>query len=45
MGGLPIGGLTVVTFRNSHLVYALTWYALAIMSAGAIYFVLRRKAI
>ncbi|RFZ87472.1 SURF1 family protein [Shinella sp. WSJ-2] len=44
MGGLPIGGLTVVTFRNSHLVYALTWYALAIMSAGAGYLVLRRKA-
>lgn len=44
MGGLPIGGLTVVTFRNSHLVYALTWYALAIMSAGAVYLVLRRKA-
>ncbi len=27
-GGLPIGGLTVVRFRNSHLVYALTWFAL-----------------
>nr|WP_314091930.1 SURF1 family protein [uncultured Shinella sp.] len=44
MGGLPIGGLTVVTFRNSHLVYALTWYALAVMSAGAVYLVLRRRA-
>lgn len=33
-GGLPIGGLTVVRFRNSHLVYALTWYALAAMSAA-----------
>ncbi len=43
MGGLPIGGLTIVTFRNSHLVYALTWYALAVMSAGAVYLVLRRK--
>ena len=28
-GGLPIGGLTVVSFRNSHLVYALTWFGLA----------------
>jgi surfeit locus 1 family protein len=28
-GGYPVGGLTVVTFRNSHLVYALTWFALA----------------
>ena len=29
----PIGGLTVITFRNSHLVYALTWLALALLSA------------
>lgn len=28
-GGLPIGGLTVVTFRNAHLSYALTWFGLA----------------
>lgn len=27
----PRGGLTVVTFRNSHLVYALTWFTLAAM--------------
>lgn len=33
-GGLPVGGLTVVAFRNSHLVYALTWFALAAMVAG-----------
>jgi surfeit locus 1 family protein len=33
-GGFPVGGLTVVRFRNSHLVYALTWYALAVMSAA-----------
>ena len=26
---LPVGGLTVVTFRNAHLSYALTWFALA----------------
>lgn len=25
----PIGGLTVVAFRNNHLVYALTWFAMA----------------
>jgi surfeit locus 1 family protein len=42
-GGLPVGGLTVVTFRNSHLVYAVTWFALAIMSAGAAYQVFRRR--
>jgi surfeit locus 1 family protein len=33
---LPVGGLTVVSFRNEHLVYALTWFALAAMSAGAL---------
>lgn len=31
----PIGGLTVVHFHNSHLVYAITWFALALMVAGA----------
>ncbi len=33
-GSYPVGGLTVVSFHNSHLVYALTWYALALMVAG-----------
>jgi len=27
----PIGGLTVIAFKDNHLVYALTWYALALM--------------
>lgn len=31
----PIGGLTVIHFRNSHLSYAITWYTLALMAAGA----------
>jgi surfeit locus 1 family protein len=30
-GGLPIGGLTVVAFPNNHLVYAITWFGLALM--------------
>lgn len=34
-GGWPRGGLTVVSFPNNHLVYALTWFTLAIMLAGA----------
>ncbi|WP_315799486.1 SURF1 family protein [Bradyrhizobium sp. SZCCHNR1002] len=34
-GGFPIGGLTVIAFPNSHLVYALTWFTLALMLAGA----------
>ncbi|MGF6174661.1 SURF1 family protein [Ensifer sp. 4252] len=41
-GGLPVGGLTVVRFRNSHLVYAVTWYVLALLSAAGI-FVVRRS--
>lgn len=32
-GGYPIGGLTIVAFRNTHLVYALTWFALAALAA------------
>lgn len=31
----PVGGLTVVSFHNNHLVYALTWFALALMTAAA----------
>ena len=33
-GGWPVGGLTVIAFRNHHLVYAVTWFALAAMLAG-----------
>jgi surfeit locus 1 family protein len=28
-GGYPVGGLTVVRFPNNHLIYTLTWFALA----------------
>lgn len=34
-GAEPVGGLTVVRFSNNHLVYALTWFTLAAMVAGA----------
>ncbi|SFU58945.1 SURF1 family protein [Pseudoduganella namucuonensis] len=37
----PTGGLTVISFHNNHLVYALTWYALALMTAGAFLWVAR----
>ncbi len=40
-GGFPVGGLTVVTFRNSHLIYAITWFCLAGLVGGATLFVLR----
>jgi surfeit locus 1 family protein len=37
----PIGGLTVIAFPNNHLSYALTWFALAIMSLGGLVVVAR----
>ncbi|AZO81147.1 Surfeit locus 1 family protein [Bosea sp. Tri-49] len=40
-GPLPQGGMTQVGFRNTHLVYALTWFCLALMSAGAAGYLLR----
>ena len=36
----PRPGLTVLTFTNNHLVYALTWFALAAIMAGATGFLL-----
>jgi surfeit locus 1 family protein len=41
-GGLPIGGLTVITFRNNHLQYALTWFTLAAIAAGFLILIFRR---
>jgi surfeit locus 1 family protein len=40
--GHPTGGLTVISFPNSHLMYAITWYALALMVAGAMWWAARR---
>ena len=37
----PRAGMTVVRFHNSHLVYALTWYAMALMVVGAGWYVAR----
>jgi surfeit locus 1 family protein len=37
----PFGGMTVISFPNNHLVYALTWYALAAMMAAALAWVIR----
>ena len=37
IAGGPIGGLTVVRFPNNHLIYALTWFALAFMLAGKVF--------
>jgi surfeit locus 1 family protein len=30
----PVPGLTVISFHNSHLLYAATWFALALLLAG-----------
>ncbi|MGV2978976.1 SURF1 family protein [Camelimonas sp. ID_303_24] len=40
-GGYPVGGLTVVRFSDNHLVYAVTWFALALMTAAAAVLVIR----
>lgn len=40
-GVRPLGGLTVISFVNNHLVYAVTWFALALMVAGAAWWVAR----
>lgn len=40
---LPVGGLTVVRFRNAHLAYALTWFGLALLLAVTSLYALRPK--
>ena len=35
-GGLPVGGVTMIDFPNSHLQYAVTWYGLAAALAGVL---------
>ena len=35
--GGPTGGLTVIRFPNNHLIYALTWFALAFMLAAKLF--------
>lgn len=39
----PTAGLTVIHFHNSHLVYAITWYTLALMTAIAIPLGMRKQ--
>ncbi len=39
----PIPGLTVVTFPNNHLQYALTWFALAGLCLFGVWLVMRRR--
>ena len=39
----PIGGLTVIAFSNNHLVYAITWYTLALMVAAGAWRLMREE--
>ncbi|MEM1161684.1 MAG: SURF1 family protein [Pseudomonadota bacterium] len=39
----PRGGLTIVTFRNPHLSYALTWFTMAALFLGAMVYVIYSK--
>lgn len=39
----PLGGLTAVVFRNAHASYAATWFILAALSIGALWFVLHER--
>ena len=39
-GTWPRGGLTILTFRNTHLSYALTWYAMALLFFAAMAWVI-----
>lgn len=45
-GRYPAGGLTVVKFRDNHLVYALTWFGLSALclAGGVIVFRHRRRS-
>lgn len=42
-GGYPIGGLTVVRFRNAHLAYAATWFAMALLCMVALLIAMREQ--
>lgn len=42
-GRWPVGGLTVVQFRNAHLSYALTWYGLALLCGLGLVTVVRHR--
>ena len=39
----PQGGLTIVEFRNNHLSYALTWYAMAALFLVAMIYVIHSR--
>ncbi len=43
-GGLPIGGLTIISFPNNHLSYAITWFTLALgVFAASIFLIITER--
>lgn len=40
---LPVGGLTVISFPNNHLIYAITWFGLALMLLGWMAYAARQE--
>ncbi len=42
-GGYPVGGLTVIAFRNNHLMYAITWFGLCALSLAGTWLILRTR--
>jgi surfeit locus 1 family protein len=43
LASAPVGGLTVISFRNTHLMYAITWYGLALMVLAGAWVVIREE--
>jgi surfeit locus 1 family protein len=41
----PVGGLTVIAFHNSHLLYAIIWFSLSAMVAWGAWMVARDEMI
>jgi surfeit locus 1 family protein len=39
----PIGGLTIITFHNSHLTYLITWYTLALMVVAGMWILIQEE--
>lgn len=42
-GNWPVAGMTMVSFRNNHLSYALTWFGMALLALVAAGFVVRSE--
>jgi len=42
-GGYPVGGLTVIAFRNAHLIYSISWFLLSALSLFGFALVVRSR--